>query len=179
MKFILVSDPKFPDSKPWWVIRVAKGDFKTVMDCHKWLAINLFIKDGNNPHMLAAREKEDPIAMLKHPVLLGAHFVSTAMKLVVENDFYVNQRGGMRPVGDLTEGRAVEGNNWPGKVDPERSITIHTWENHYYLTADYSHSITFLDKFNTEREAMDFALLFAPPDRIKVKREAKSFKEGD
>ncbi len=178
MKFTLVSDPK-SNAAPWWVVSVAKGDFRTVMDLHKWVSINLFIKDGNDPHMLRAREQDDPIAILKHPVLLGAGFVSTAMKLVVQSDFYVNANGGMRPRGDLVEGSTVEGNNWPGKLDPNRRITIHTWGNHFYLTADYSHSITFLDKFNTEQEAVDFAKLFALPDHIKVQREAKQFKEGD
>lgn len=179
MRFILVSDPKLPTFAPWWMIRIAKGDFKTVMQCHKWLATDLFIKDGKDPHMQRAREQDDPIAILKHPVALGAAFIDTAMKMVVRDDFYVNQRGGMRPCDDLTEHRKVESKNWPGQLDPERRITIHTWGNHFYLTADYGHSITFLDKFNTEQAAMDFAVLFALPERIEVRREPKSFREGD
>lgn len=183
MRFILVSDPKFPTAPAWWVSRVSKGDFKTVMEFHKWIVTDLAIRDGNNPHIQADRASKDAgrnlMALLKHPVFLGAGFASTAMRLAAESDFYINQRGGMRPCGDLTEGRVIESNNWPGKVDPKRRITIHTWGNHFYLTADHDHSITFLDKFNTEQAAVDFAKLFALPERITVKREARRFKEGD
>lgn len=179
MRFILVSDPKFPIHKSWWVIRVSKGDYQTVTNIHKWIATDLFIKDGRDPHMQAARDRDDPIAWIRHPVMLGAGFLSTAMKLTERGDFYINMRGGMRPVGDLTELKRVDGTNWPDQLDPTRRITISTWGNHFYLTSDCGNPITFLDKFNTEEEAMSFALLFAPADRITLKCKTAQFKEGD
>ncbi len=181
--FILVSDPRLPAIKPWWVIRVAKGDFATVTSIHEWFATALFIRDGNNPHIQADRANPESnghlLAAIKHPVLLGAAFLGTAMKMATYGDFYINPNGGMRPCDDLIELRHVEGSNWPSQPHPTRRITISTWGNHFYLTADYIAPITFLDKFNTEEEAMAFAILFATADHITLKREARQFRDGD
>ena len=179
MNIVLVADPAFPSVEPWWVVRVPKGDIPLIAVLHEWISKNLFIKDGQNPHMLRAREQDDPISIIRHPVFLGAGFLSTAVKMAYRGDFYVNVNGGMRLCGDLAELRHVEGKHWPGMVDPERRLTIHTWGNHYYITSEYGRPMTFLDKFNTEQEAMDHAKLFALPERISMRREPTQFKQGD
>lgn len=179
MRFILVSDPKQPDIKPWWVLLMPKGDYVTLMQMHKWHANALFIKDGQNPHVLRDRERGDMLAELHEPITLGARWLITATKLTGQGDTYIGVNGGMCPRdGKWVELQEVEANSWPAREHNHlrAKVTLSTWGNHWYAT---SPDMTFLTKYDTEQQAMDAALQFATPDNITVKRETHSFVAGD
>lgn len=180
--FLQVSDPVFPAIAPWWTALLPHNDHDTLLRLHKLFSRQFWINDGHDPHNQAERDRAAEegvvsLANLRHPAILSAKWMTTALSLFVRGDVLVSSRGGMRPRdGSLKEIGTIESNDWPASFSPTRQIAITTWGKHYYLVCG---DIAFAEKHNTEENAMRVAKLFASADHITVKREARDYREGD
>lgn len=180
--FVQVSDPALPDVSPWWMALLPRNDHDTLLAMHRTFTKHMWILDGRDPHMQAERARaqkadEFSVAYLRHPVVLSGHWLTTALSLFTRSDVLVSSKGGMRPRDkSVTELGTLRSRDWPAVFNSNRHIQITTWGNHFYLVC---RNIAFSEKWNTEAEAMAQAKLFAPAANITVRREARSFREGD
>lgn len=180
--FIQVCDPARPAIPPWWTVLLPRNDHDTLLTLHRFFSRQFWILDNRDPHNQAERDKAKrnetfSIADLRHPVRLSGQWMTTAISLFARSDVLVSSRGGMSPRDNsFKELAIVESKEWPPAFSAKRKITLTTWGNHWYLVCA---DIAFAEKHDSEQAAMDVAKRFAPVENITIKRETRSFKEGD
>lgn len=136
-----------PKVEPCWYWRITTAD--ELMRAHEWLTNTSFLKWIKNPHFFDEKgEPKDTMSAAMHPVLLGAGWLSTALKIFTRcGKVFMGVKGGMCDPATAEILKEVQCDQWP----EDGTVVISQWVGgqHFHamsITKDFG-------KFDTLEQA--------------------------